>query len=226
MALIKCPECGKDISDQADFCPNCGYSLEGDKRKKSEVSNGRDKTSTAMILNSVATVAWVILFAFIFLVLGGVHAYATKDTYQTTYVNPFNGARTPMYDEESHFIDLDQVNEFKSAGYEIEYVVGESHFTDILSPTSFYIELCGIVLICILGFIIYRMKDSNNKIRLALPFIYLGATIITMVAFTFTAFLFIVTALGIPVILFIIQIVAAAKYISGARLARSEFLDS
>lgn len=25
MALIKCPECGKDISDMAGTCPNCGY---------------------------------------------------------------------------------------------------------------------------------------------------------------------------------------------------------
>ena len=25
MALIKCPECGKEISDKALFCPNCGY---------------------------------------------------------------------------------------------------------------------------------------------------------------------------------------------------------
>lgn len=24
MALIKCPECGKDISDRAAACPNCG----------------------------------------------------------------------------------------------------------------------------------------------------------------------------------------------------------
>ena len=26
MALIKCPECGKEISDKAKKCPNCGYS--------------------------------------------------------------------------------------------------------------------------------------------------------------------------------------------------------
>ena len=25
MALIKCPECKKDISDKAEVCPNCGY---------------------------------------------------------------------------------------------------------------------------------------------------------------------------------------------------------
>ena len=27
MALIKCPECGKEISDTAKSCPNCGYMI-------------------------------------------------------------------------------------------------------------------------------------------------------------------------------------------------------
>lgn len=27
MALIKCPECNKDISTSAELCPNCGYPL-------------------------------------------------------------------------------------------------------------------------------------------------------------------------------------------------------
>ena len=27
MALIKCPECGKEISDKATACPNCGYPI-------------------------------------------------------------------------------------------------------------------------------------------------------------------------------------------------------
>ena len=27
MALIKCPECGKEISDKASACPNCGYPI-------------------------------------------------------------------------------------------------------------------------------------------------------------------------------------------------------
>ncbi len=27
MAMIHCPECGKDISDKALVCPNCGYPL-------------------------------------------------------------------------------------------------------------------------------------------------------------------------------------------------------
>ena len=37
MALIKCPECGKDVSDTAETCPNCGFTT---KRKK-ESKNGK-----------------------------------------------------------------------------------------------------------------------------------------------------------------------------------------
>ena len=32
MALIKCPECGKEISDQAEKCPNCGYPIYNSNR--------------------------------------------------------------------------------------------------------------------------------------------------------------------------------------------------
>ena len=33
MALIKCPECGKEISDNAQNCPQCGYPLKGSATK-------------------------------------------------------------------------------------------------------------------------------------------------------------------------------------------------
>ena len=28
MAIIKCPECGRDVSDKAAYCPNCGYPVD------------------------------------------------------------------------------------------------------------------------------------------------------------------------------------------------------
>ena len=31
MALIKCPECGKEISDKASSCINCGYPIQSQK---------------------------------------------------------------------------------------------------------------------------------------------------------------------------------------------------
>lgn len=32
MALIKCPECGKEnVSDSAESCPDCGYNIKAHK---------------------------------------------------------------------------------------------------------------------------------------------------------------------------------------------------
>lgn len=33
MALVPCPECGKNISDEATACPACGKSLSEEERK-------------------------------------------------------------------------------------------------------------------------------------------------------------------------------------------------
>lgn len=33
MAMVQCPECGKEISDQADVCINCGYSMKKARKK-------------------------------------------------------------------------------------------------------------------------------------------------------------------------------------------------
>lgn len=34
MALIKCPECGKEVSETATVCPNCGFSIKKQTYKK------------------------------------------------------------------------------------------------------------------------------------------------------------------------------------------------
>lgn len=36
MALIKCPECGKEISESAKICPNCAYDINAYFRRKKE----------------------------------------------------------------------------------------------------------------------------------------------------------------------------------------------
>lgn len=38
MALITCPECSKSVSDRADQCPHCGYSMA--VRRQGDVSKG------------------------------------------------------------------------------------------------------------------------------------------------------------------------------------------
>lgn len=42
MSLVKCPECGKEVSDQANSCPNCGCPLKEEKnaKKKTTIEKG------------------------------------------------------------------------------------------------------------------------------------------------------------------------------------------
>lgn len=48
MALIVCPECKKEISDQACVCPNCGYPL---AKLESSVSFSADKPNSDIIVS-------------------------------------------------------------------------------------------------------------------------------------------------------------------------------
>ena len=41
MALIRCPECGKYISDKAKACPNCGYPMDDVKPQGDFITDGR-----------------------------------------------------------------------------------------------------------------------------------------------------------------------------------------
>lgn len=50
MALIKCPECGKEMSDQAISCPNCGCPIEVVKK---EIESKRLKDAELQKIESV-----------------------------------------------------------------------------------------------------------------------------------------------------------------------------
>ena len=69
MALIKCPECGKEISDKADKCINCGYPIANQSKKFNPVVNHRNSNKYSQrniivisLLSVVIIVVGVILF--------------------------------------------------------------------------------------------------------------------------------------------------------------------
>lgn len=65
MALIKCPECGKEISDKAGKCPNCGEKM--DKSKKiCEGNNSSEKNDKhKLIIVIIILIAIIISLLFI-----------------------------------------------------------------------------------------------------------------------------------------------------------------
>lgn len=53
MALIKCPECGKEVSDKADVCPSCGYPIKKVEEKKQKESVTSILSLVFLILGSM-----------------------------------------------------------------------------------------------------------------------------------------------------------------------------
>lgn len=65
MALINCPECGKEVSDTAKSCPHCGYEL-----KKSETKEFLDDAAATMRHSyRIGTYSSIIVSIF-FLIIG------------------------------------------------------------------------------------------------------------------------------------------------------------
>ena len=58
MAMIKCPECGKEISNMANACPNCGVPIRNYNRK----SSGSSPVAKALkVLFGLGAIACVIM---------------------------------------------------------------------------------------------------------------------------------------------------------------------
>lgn len=56
MALIKCPECGKEISDKASSCPSCGYPINNTKVETEQDRinvRGKNKGKIFLVFGSV-----------------------------------------------------------------------------------------------------------------------------------------------------------------------------
>lgn len=71
MALIKCPECGRDISDKAESCPHCGYKVGQENRNYGYYpGGGANGTSVDNDMESEKNKESAKKFAFLSLAIG------------------------------------------------------------------------------------------------------------------------------------------------------------
>lgn len=60
MALMKCSECGREISDKAEACPQCGSPTNVAKRSAASTkNNGNSQDWKGIIVRAVLVVSWV-----------------------------------------------------------------------------------------------------------------------------------------------------------------------
>lgn len=74
MPLITCPECGKQVSDQATSCPHCGYPLTPAKKEEPRKHNANPDFSKMEVImyrgSTQAIAAGIIVLALCFTLIG------------------------------------------------------------------------------------------------------------------------------------------------------------
>lgn len=71
MALVKCPECNKEVSDQAHNCPHCGYPLKKATKHVGQRNPDFSKMEVIATRNYVVgIVAAVLIFFFVSIFIG------------------------------------------------------------------------------------------------------------------------------------------------------------
>lgn len=59
MSLIKCPECGKNFSDKAISCPNCGYPVKANYYPKRKNDGNDDALPKGKVIEHLKHVAFL-----------------------------------------------------------------------------------------------------------------------------------------------------------------------
>ena len=107
MALIKCPECNKEVSDKASSCPHCGYPLlvsEGKAIFKCERTSYTGMTTivpmTVKIFNGETLLATT--------KMGGMVAIPVKEkiTVNVKVTNFFGNPTVTLYPGKTTFINI------------------------------------------------------------------------------------------------------------------------
>ena len=75
MALIKCPKCGKEMSDRADRCPQCGTPIDELKAALAKIETdapAATATSQPKKKNGMPTWVWILIIAGSLIIVGGI----------------------------------------------------------------------------------------------------------------------------------------------------------
>lgn len=95
MAIIKCPECEKEVSDTCKKCINCGRKLKRDKNSISKM------TKSGCVVNIIATSLIIISIIIIFMINIFSSATHQDNNTQQSNINITVGTTTEPYTQDS-----------------------------------------------------------------------------------------------------------------------------
>ena len=110
MAIIKCSECGKEISDKASMCPNCGCPVSAmESETKDDVGTNKDQIGKKKF-NFITIVAIVVVMI---IALGGISCILFEKNKLNKYNSAFDYAESGDY--ERAIAVLEELKEYKDS---------------------------------------------------------------------------------------------------------------
>lgn len=106
MALINCPECGKEISDKAASCPNCGYPISSTEKIIESQDNTTVSPPTTKSNKNVGIIIAIISIIVIAVILVFVVNNIKKKNAQAKREQAIQEVKTAMDDVDSSLNDL------------------------------------------------------------------------------------------------------------------------
>lgn len=105
MALIKCPECGKEVSDKADSCPECGYPIS--RRSVPQESSRKNKSK---IIAAIFAIVLLVFSVSIFLPNTKKKSNYENYSYFSERGSSYSSSRTQKADDSTIFNNLEITN--------------------------------------------------------------------------------------------------------------------
>ena len=129
MALIKCSECGKEISDKASACPNCGCPIkienaETTNNTSQNQSNNKSNKKIIIIILLVMFVIMLLCAGFIFY-LKVVQPQKTEERKNATYKEAIELLENGKYEEGKDL--LQTISEYKDVNHILDQIEWESY---------------------------------------------------------------------------------------------------
>lgn len=167
MALIKCSECGKEISDKATSCPNCGinFTKENQKKKVKEIKNKVKKETPIIkkiIIIVISIIMGLILLEFAIDFVGDI---ILGMKYQEIYTDKsMSGVEIFLRLEKNECGFMDSVYEKSNFTFDCSYEITDGK---VYSPKNFNLHLKalnqdGTIYQNYGDFVCYREEMSND----------------------------------------------------------------
>lgn len=138
MALIKCPECGKEISDRAGSCPSCGCPLETANEPKIEIQTPKKNVNIKKFLPIIIGVVIVAIIGIVVYNIKVVQPKKLEAQNKATYEEAISLLEKGKYEDGNEL--LQSITGYEDVDTILEQIKWESRVYECITDVRQYLK--------------------------------------------------------------------------------------